>query len=117
MVKACGVAEFTADVYVTGAAELAAVHSPHAHAVIRSIDISDALKMPGVIGVMTAKDIRGTNRLKMVEPDRPVLCDTKVRYIGDPVAAVLAETREQAAKAAHAVKVDCGPCGRSRSDS
>jgi aldehyde oxidoreductase len=106
MVKACGVAEFTADIHVSGAVELATVHSPHAHALIKSIDTSAAEKMPGVIGVMTAKDIRGTNRLKFVVPDRPILCDTKVRYIGDPVAAILAETREQAVAAARTVHVD-----------
>ena len=106
MIKACGVAEFTADIHVSGAAELAAVHSPHAHALIKSIDTSAAEKMPGVIGVMTAKDIKGTNRLKYLVPDRPILCDTKVRYIGDPVAAVLAETREQALAATQAVKVE-----------
>ena len=106
MLKACGVAEFSADIKVEGAAELAVVHSPHAHARIKSIDTSAAEKMPGVIGVMTAKDIKGTNRLKMVVADRPVLCDTTVRYIGDPVAAVLAETREQALAAAQAVEVD-----------
>ena len=77
MVKACGVAEFTADIHVPGAAELAAVHSPYAHALIKSIDTSAAEKMPGVIGVMTAKDIKGTNRLKFIVPDRPILCDTK----------------------------------------
>jgi len=106
MVKACGVAEFAADIYVPGAGELAAVHSPHAHALIKSIDTSTAEKMPGVIGVMTAKDIKGTNRLKFLVPDRPILCDTKVRYIGDPVAAILAETREQAMAAVRAVQVD-----------
>jgi aldehyde oxidoreductase len=106
MIKACGVAEFTADIHVSGAAELAAVHSPHAHALIKSIDTSAAEKMPGVIGVMTAKDILGTNRLKYFVPDRPILCDTKVRYIGDPVAAILAETREQAVAAAQTVNVD-----------
>ena len=62
--------------------------------------------MPGVIGVMTAKDVKGTNRLKYFVPDRPILCDTKVRFIGDPVAAVLAETREQAVAAVRAVKVE-----------
>jgi len=109
MLKACGVAEFTADISVPGALELAAVHSPHAHAVIKSIDASAAEKMPGVIGVMTAKDIKGTNRLKYLVPDRPILCDVKVRQIGDPVAAVLAETREQAVAAARAVRVDYDP--------
>jgi aldehyde oxidoreductase len=106
MLKACGVAEFTADIHVAGAGELAVVHSPHAHAKIKSIDASAAEKMPGVVGVMTAKDIKGTNRLKFIVPDRPILCDAKVRFIGDPVAAVLAETREQAVAATRAVRVE-----------
>jgi aldehyde oxidoreductase len=109
MLKACGVAGFTADIHVRGAAELAAVHSPYAHALIRSIDASGAEQMPGVIGVMTAKDVKGTNRLKLFVPDRPVICDVKVRYIGDPVAAVLAETKEQAVAAAQAVNVEYEP--------
>ena len=106
MIKACGVAEFAADIHVSGAGELATVHSPYAHALIKSIDTSAAERIPGVIGIMTAKDIKGTNRLKYMVPDRPILCDAKVRFIGDPVAAVLAETREQAVSAAQAVKVE-----------
>jgi aldehyde oxidoreductase len=109
MLKACGVAEFSADIKVEGAAELATVHSPHAHARIKSIHTAAAEKMPGVIGVLTAKDIKGTNRLKFAVSDRPLLCDTTVRYIGDPVAAVLAETREQAVAAAQAVEVEYEP--------
>lgn len=106
MLKACGQAEFTADIAIQGAAEAAVVHSPHVHALIKGIDTSDAQSLPGVIGVMTAKDIQGTNRIAYAIPDRPVLCDTRVRYLGDPVAAVLAETREQALAAARAVKVE-----------
>jgi len=109
MLKACGVAEFSADIKVEGAAELAGVHSPHAHALIKSINTSAAEKLPGVIGIMTAKDIKGTNRLKFIVPDRPVLCDTKVRYVGDPVAAVLAETKQQAVAAAQLVEVGYEP--------
>ena len=105
ILKACGVAEFSADIKVEGAAELAAVHSPHAHALIKSIDTSAAARMPGVVGILTAKDIKGTNRLKSIVADRPVLGETKVRYVGDPVAAVLAETRQQAVAAAQAVEV------------
>lgn len=106
MLKACGVAEFAADIQVRGAGELTVVRSPHAHALIKSINTAKAAKMPGVIGVMTAEDIKGTNRLKFVVPDRPILCDTKVRFIGDPVVAVLAETRQQAEAAAAKVKVE-----------
>ena len=106
MLKACGVAQFTADIVIPGALELAGVRSPHAHALIRSIDTSAAEQMPGVVGVLTAKDVKGTNRLKYIVADRPILCEDKVRYIGDPVAAVAALTRDQAIAAAGAVKVD-----------
>ena len=106
MALACGAGKYTADIIIPGALELAAVRSPHAHALIKKIDYAAAEKMPGVIGVMTAGDIKGTNRLRMVIDDRPVLCEDKVRFIGDPVAAVVAETREQALEAAKAVIVD-----------
>jgi aldehyde oxidoreductase len=106
MVKACGVAQFTADIVVPGALELAAVRSPHKHALIRGIDTSAAEQMPGVVGVLTAKDVKGTNRLKYIIADRPILCEDRVRQIGDPVAAVAALTREEAIAAAAAVKVD-----------
>ncbi|HHX86890.1 MAG TPA: molybdopterin-dependent oxidoreductase [Firmicutes bacterium] len=105
LAKACGTTKFTADIIVPGALELATVRSPHPHALIKKIDYSAAEQMPGVVGVMTAKDIKGTNRLKLVVADRPVLCEDKVRYIGDPVAVVAAETREQAVEAARAVEV------------
>ncbi|MGI6553543.1 MAG: molybdopterin cofactor-binding domain-containing protein [Bacillota bacterium] len=107
LAMACGTAQYTGDYIVPGALELAAVLSPHPHAIIKKIDSSAAEQMPGVVGVMTAKDIKGTNRLKYGNiPDRPVLCEDKVRYIGDPVAVVAAQTREQAAAAAQAVKVE-----------
>jgi len=104
--KACGTAQFTADIRIPGALELAALRSPHAHAKILSIDVAKALEMPGVAGVMTARDIQGTNRLKFVVPDRPVLCEDRVRYIGDPVAVVAAETKEQAAAAVDKIHVE-----------
>ncbi|HQJ97569.1 MAG TPA: molybdopterin-dependent oxidoreductase [Thermoleophilia bacterium] len=109
LIKACGVAQFTADILAPGALELAAVHSPHPHALIKSIDTKAAEAMPGVAGVMTAKDIKGSNRHNYMVPDRPVLCEDRVRYIGDPVAVVAAETREQALAAVAAVRVEYEP--------
>ena len=103
--KACGTAQFGADIYPENALEIAAVHSTEFHAVIKDIDCAEAEKMPGVIGVMTAKDIKGTNRLAFIMPDQSVLCEDKVRTYGDPVAIVAAETREQARAAAAAVNV------------
>jgi aldehyde oxidoreductase len=106
LAKACGTAQFSADVAMPGAAEVAVVRSPHKHANILSIDCLVAEGMPGVIGTMTARDIKGTNRLKYIVDDRPVLCEDRVRALGDPIAIVVAETREQAKAAADAVKVD-----------
>ena len=107
--KACGTARFTADYKIPGALEIAVLRSETPHAVIRSIDYSEAEKMPGVAGVMTAKDIQGTNRLKYIIDDRPVLCDGKVRYIGDPIALVGARTGEEALAAVAAIKVQLEP--------
>lgn len=109
LLKACGLAEFAADIKLENAIELAVVHSTEFHAIIKSIDTSAALKMPGVLGVVTADDIKGTNRLKLIEPDRPLLCEDKVRTLGDPIVIVGAETREQARAAAAAVKVEYEP--------
>jgi aldehyde oxidoreductase len=105
MIKACGVAKFGGDYKMDNMLEIAAVHSTEFHAVIKSIDTSAAKKMPGVVGVMTAEDIKGTNRIRVIAPDQPVLCEDKVRAYGDPLAIVAAATREQARAAAAAVKV------------
>ncbi|MEW6265537.1 MAG: molybdopterin cofactor-binding domain-containing protein [Thermodesulfobacteriota bacterium] len=106
LIKACGLAAFTADIVLPGALELAARRSPYAHAEILAVDASEALKMPGVAGVMTHRDIKGTNRLKYIIADRPLLCEDRVRYIGDPVAVVAAETREQALAAVEKIRVE-----------
>ncbi|MBN1191474.1 MAG: molybdopterin-dependent oxidoreductase [Dehalococcoidales bacterium] len=106
MIKACGVAQFGADIQLPKALEMAVVHSAHHHAKIKSIDASAALSMPGVAGVMKAEDIKGTNRVRVIMPDQPVLCEDVVRTYGDPIAIVAAETRDQARKAAAAVKVE-----------
>ena len=109
MAKACGTARFSADYKIKGAAEVAVITSPLPHAKIKSIDASAAEAMPGVLGVVTAKDIKGSNLLRTIVADRPVFCKDTVRVIGDPIAAVVAETIEQARAARDAVKVDLEP--------
>ncbi len=110
MLKACGLAQFNDDIPLpSDALELAVVRSTVPHAIIKSIDTSAAEKMPGVVGFVRAKDIKGTNRLRQVHPDQPVLCEDKVRVLGDPIIAVVAETREQARAAAVTVKVEYDP--------
>jgi aldehyde oxidoreductase len=106
LARACGTAKFTADYKVPGALELAVVRAPHAHARILSIDTAPAEALPGVVGVMTAKDVKGTNRIKYLKDDQPLLCEDKVRVLGDPLAVVAAQTKTQAEAGAAAVKVE-----------
>ncbi|MBI5249999.1 MAG: molybdopterin-dependent oxidoreductase [Desulfomonile tiedjei] len=106
LLLATGKALFTADIKKDGLLELAAVRSPYSHALIKSIDTSGAEKVPGVVAVLTAKDIKGTNRLK---EDQPILCDTKVHVMGDAVAAVIADSKESALAGVQAVTVDYQP--------
>ena len=107
--RACGTAQFTADIHVDGAFELAVVRNPHHHASIESIDIGPALNMAGVEGVMTAKDIKGTNRIKYLVDDQPLLCEQMAHVLGAPVAIVAARTRKEALAAAAAVSVAYKP--------
>jgi len=83
--------------------------SPHPHAVIVSIDTSAARALPGVHAVVTHADIPGASRYGLRVVDRPVLCSRRVRCIGDPVAAVAAETRSLAEQALALIRVDYAP--------
>lgn len=79
------------------------------HARIRSIDVSEAEAMPGVAKVLTHKDIPGSKFFSEVDYPQQILAIDKVRYIGDPVAVVFAETEELAYEAMKHVKVDYEP--------
>jgi aldehyde oxidoreductase len=98
-----------------GTLQLALVQAKVSHADILSIDTSEAEKMPGVVKVVTHKDVKGKNRITglITFPtnkgdgwDRPILCDTKVFQYGDAIAIVCADTIEQAKAAAEKVKVE-----------
>ena len=95
------------------------VRSPHAHAVIKSVDIAEASEMPGVVKIFTGKDMEGKmgglpcgwlinnpDGSPMKEPPHPILAHSKVRYVGDHVAMVVADTLQQAKDAAEKVEVD-----------
>ena len=94
------------------------LRSPHAHAKIRSINASSAQGAPGVLAVFTGKDLAAIGGLPcgwlinhidgtpMKEPKHPVLAEDKVRYVGDTVALVVAETIAQAKAAANLINVD-----------
>jgi carbon-monoxide dehydrogenase large subunit len=94
------------------------VRSPYAHAKIKSVDISAAKAMEGVVAIFTGADVADVNGVPcgwqvnfkngdtMKEPKHPLLVVDKARHAGDAVALVIAETREQAVDAAEAVVVD-----------
>ena len=106
--KVAGRAAFSADFSREGMLWAAFVRSPHAHARIRSIDASAARAMRGVHAVLTAAQI-GERRFGQVLADWTVLAHEKVRFAGDPVAVVAAETRDLAEAAAAAVAVRYDP--------
>jgi CO/xanthine dehydrogenase Mo-binding subunit/aerobic-type carbon monoxide dehydrogenase small subunit (CoxS/CutS family) len=78
----------------------------HPHANILSVDTSEAEKMPGVVAVLTAKDIPGKNQCGVVFRDMPAFADKKVIFIGDPVASVFGETPELTAAALEKIRVE-----------
>ncbi len=83
--------------------------SSHAHARILSLDLSVARALPGVHCVIGAADVPGRKAFGLRHVDRPVFCAERVRCIGDPVAAVAAETPEQARAALAAIRVEYQP--------
>lgn len=105
LAKATGATLFADDIPIDNCTHMKVVRSPHHHAKIVAIDKSEALAVPGVLAVFTADDVKGTNILKMAGDDQPVICGGKVRMIGDPVAAVVAETEKAALEAVGKVKV------------
>jgi CO/xanthine dehydrogenase Mo-binding subunit len=82
-------------------------HQPHAR--ILSIDTSAAEQVEGVVGVFTAQDVPGSNRVGVVFQDMPVLCEDKVRYVGDAVAIVAAKSDEAAYRARDLIQVEYEP--------
>ena len=109
---------YTDDIKLTGEAYAVMVRSRIAHGVIKGVDTTAARNMPGVLGVYTGADLAAYGTLKcivpfnnrdgtpMKRPPRPALATDKVRFVGDPVAFVVADTVLHAKDAAEAVEVD-----------
>jgi carbon-monoxide dehydrogenase large subunit len=109
---------YTDDIKLAGEAYCVMVRSRVAHGVIKGIDTAAAHAMPGVLGVYTGADLAAYGTLKcivpfnnrdgtpMKRPPRPALATDKVRFVGDPVAFVVADTLLHAKDAAEAVEVD-----------
>ncbi len=103
--KLTGNALYAGDISFPGMLHLKILRSDRPHAKILGIRTDEAEKHPGVVAVFTYKDIPGVNRIGL-QKDQPVLCDEKVRVVGDPVAMVAAETPESAEEAISLIRVD-----------
>ncbi|HLZ95524.1 MAG TPA: molybdopterin cofactor-binding domain-containing protein, partial [Candidatus Dormibacteraeota bacterium] len=99
-----GAGIYTDDVRVEGCLHAVFVRSPLAHARITGIDLAEARRVPGVVGVFTAADLEFRS-----DTARPRLCAGEVRFVGDAIAVAVGETREAAADAAALVAVDFDP--------
>jgi len=118
-----GRARYVADISLPGELHGVLVRSPHAHAAIQTIDVTPALARPGVVAAFTGADmaadnvgpmrafwvIRSADGRPMAEPPRYALARERVRHVGEPVAAVFAETLSGALDAAESVVVDYAP--------
>ena len=113
-----GRGRYAADQHPPGMLQAVLVRSPHAHASIGDIDVAAALAMPGVVAVFTAADLTDVSPIPggigfprpdggpAPKTDRPLLASDRVRFVGEPVAVVLAETMDAGKDAAEAVMVD-----------
>ena len=110
-----GAGRYADDFAPARAAHAVFVRSPHAHAKIKSLSTDAAAKSPGVLAVLTGEEVAadGLGNVPCLIPipglketPRPILAIGKVSHVGDPVAMVIAETREQAKDAAEKVEVE-----------
>ncbi|WP_336361450.1 xanthine dehydrogenase family protein molybdopterin-binding subunit [Haladaptatus sp. ZSTT2] len=104
--KVTGQMDYTADIPFDDLAHAQVVRSSVAHALVLDIDCSDALSMDGVIDVVLPEDIPGESNIGVITPDQPLLNGEKVRYLGDPVAIVVAEDPTIARRAADSIDVE-----------
>ncbi|MBM3548282.1 MAG: xanthine dehydrogenase family protein molybdopterin-binding subunit [Alphaproteobacteria bacterium] len=121
-----GKGRFTDDIRLDQEVRAVILRSPHAHAALKSVDASAARKLPGVLAVLTGEDVAvdgpgpvlselglptfpkngGPAPGPVVKPELPVLAQGRVRFVGEPMAMVVAETEEAARDAIEAIEID-----------
>ncbi|MFD2421304.1 xanthine dehydrogenase subunit D [Amycolatopsis pigmentata] len=104
-VKVRGEFAFSSDLWHEDMLWGVTLRSPHPHARITAVDITEALAVQGVYAVLTHEDVPGVNRYGLERPDQPVLATDVVRYQGEPVALVAADHPETARRAMKRIKV------------
>ena len=107
--KVTGKGIYADDLYVEGMLHAKALRSKYPHALLKKVDVSQAKALPGVVAVLTADDIPGRKDCGVHEVDWPVLCYDKVRYVGDAIALVAAESEAIAEAALKLIAVEYEP--------
>lgn len=115
-----GKGQFVADIVIEGMRHCAFVRSPHAHAIVKSVDAGASLQSPGCVAVFTGMNMKsagvgkmtplwlipGVNNTRLIEPPRWSMAQDRVRHVGEIVAVVVAHSLNQALDAAELVEVD-----------
>ena len=107
--KVLGKPIYTMDIVPENSLYLKVVRSTHAHALLRKIDLSRTRKVPGVVAVVTAKDIPGVNESTALLPDKTLFASDRVRFVGEPIAAVASYDPSIAEEAVDLAEVDYEP--------
>jgi CO/xanthine dehydrogenase Mo-binding subunit len=108
--KVAGTAQYAADLHIPGMLHGKVLRSPHAHASIRSIEVEAALEVPGVVAILTGEDLHDIDpRFGHAIKDRPIVALDRVRFVGEPVAAVAAHSEAAAEEATRRIVVDYAP--------
>ena len=105
--RVIGAQQYTADIRLDNALHVKLVSLPCAHARIVAVRTDEAVRVPGVRGIFTARDLpQPVPRYGPIHADRPMLAATETKYSGEPVAVVVADTEDAARRAATLVRVD-----------
>ena len=106
LTKVTGKEKYAADYYSADMLWAGVKRAGIPHGFLKNIDIAEASSLPGIVAILTHKDIEGSNRQGIVRKDHHVLVDGKIHYAGDAVALVIAESRKVLRKALDAIKLD-----------
>ena len=99
-------AKYAADFHFSNMLRVKFLRSPHSHALIRKIDVTEAARYPGVQAVIVGEELPVTFGVLPTSPDETAMAVGKVRYVGEIVAAVAAETEQAAAEAVDLIHVE-----------
>jgi len=107
--KLLGKARFTGDYIPKDTMVVKVLRSTMPHALLKRVDTTLASKIPGVVSILTGRDVPGENEIGYAMPEQPFLNDFKVHYVGDPIALVCAVDENAAQEALEAIVVDYEP--------